>query len=248
MGETNLPPANPPAEDYAGRRDLGDLRQAYRASGEEAVRQRQRAEAAEQQLAAMQAAANPPAPHGRPSYEDSLETLGLPLRDLDAFVGDRVTRAVHSALQPIAQQLEGTTRARQHMLADYGQDFVKYEQDFAQYLQSNPQVQSTYQRIFNADPVGAAEWGYLKFSESRRREHGVTNGAPPVPEEMPHARVPGGGGGQGTRPPQDPRWDAAATAWDQYQKNPSQQNAERYARARIGMGYSEAFLNGTNRR
>ena len=237
--------ANPTAEDYAGRKDLDDLRQAYRSSGTEAVRQKQRADLFEQEVSRLQSAANP-RPDQRPRYEESLETLGLPLGDLDAFVSSRVERAVQGALQPIVQQLEGTGRARQHMLTNYGPDFVKFEQDLAQYLQSDPQVQNTYTSLFKADPAGAVEWGFLRLADARRRAHPQGepgNGPEPDPTQQ-HARVPSAGGGGPTRPRTEPQWDAAREAWEAFQKEPSRQNAERYACIRLGMVYSEDFLAG----
>lgn len=248
--------ANPPAEDYAGRKDLSDLKQAYRASGEEAVRQRARADYLEQQMNELRTQGQAVNPHqavpqrGHSSAYERLREFGIPADDLREAILSEVQTNLSEALAPIARQIEGGSRARQHMLASYGKDYVQFEQDVAQFLSSDPQVQRTYNSLFQADPAAAVEWGFLKFSDHRRRQHGDAppNGAPPSDDSQSHARVPSGGGGGPARPQVDPSWDAASAAWEVFQKNPSPQNAERYAKTRIGMVLSDDFVNGTNLR
>src|SRR5262245_8813512 len=115
--------ANQPVEDFAGRKDLADLKQAYRASGDEA----RRLAAENAALKAMQAAVTPrPEIAQRDPYRE-LEEYGLanPVREV-------IQREIGKAFEPIAHQIQGQQQARQHMLANYGKDFIQFEQDVAQ--------------------------------------------------------------------------------------------------------------------
>lgn len=230
--------ANPPAEDYAGRRDLDDLRQAYRASGQEAQRLAQ-----ENQLLRQQQAANPPRPEVPQREVDpysELEAMGVPRTSLQSAI----QREAAQFFAPVVRQLEGQAQARNHMLANYGKDYVTFEQDVAQHIQSDPQMQQRYQALFSTDPVAAVEYAYLKFGETQRR-------AAPQPEQQDRAErrsqqaqaaIPSGRNGEARQAPSNR--DNVQRAFEAYQKNPNRTTAEAFAKARFKEAIPDSFLYG----
>lgn len=239
MDENTPPAANPPAEDYAGRKDLEDLRQAYRASGDEGRRL-----AAENQLLRAQQAANPPRqeiPQREVDPYGELEGMGVPRAALQSAI----QREAAQFFAPVVRQLEGQAQARTHMLANYGKDFVTFEQDVAQAIQSDPAMQQRYQALFQTDPVAAVEYAYLKFGESQRRAAPV----PPAEEaktrqrqEQAQAQIPNARNGEQRQAPAGR--DNVQAAWERYQKNPNRSTAEAFAKARFKETIPDEFLFG----
>lgn len=234
-------PANPDPNAEVVQR-LQQLEQRYAASSEEGKRLAEENRQLRQQFEMMQEQ-RPAIPDRRDPYSQQLQDLGIPV---DAVQGI-IQREIQTAFEPIARQIQGQQQGRQRLLTSYGKDFQQYEQDVANFIQNDPEAQRTYNTLFNADPAAAMEWSFLKYSESRRRAQPTpTNGADDG--SSVHAQVPTAGGGSGPRPQHDPQWDEAREAWEAWSKAPTRQNAERYAKARLGMVYTREFLDGTNRR
>jgi hypothetical protein len=150
---------------------------------------------------------------------------------LDDFVNQRLERA----LQPIA----ATFTARSNVLQQYP-DFVKFESDVAQYLGSDPQLNQTYQRMFQADPAAAMEYAFLKFGDSRRRSGRQKETEPEAVEEAAHAAIPSGRIAEGRRP--DAEGSEIQSAWERFQKSGSARDAEAYAKTRLRSVISDEFL------
>lgn len=231
--------ANPPAEDYAGRRDLPDLVQAYRQSGHEAVRQRERADRAEAMLQAA-AAANPRQEVQQRAVDPygELESIGLPSSHLKAAIRQEVLQE----FTPVINAIQGQQRARTHMLASYGNDFVKFEQDVAQHLESDPALQQRFNQMFATDPVAATEYAFLKFGEERRRSMPQNGDNGQTREQQAQAAVPGNRSAD-NRNPQNAYQDGINRAWEAYQANPNRFTAEQYAKVRFGGIITDEFLN-----
>jgi len=227
---TNIPD---PAPDLAGYPSTDALVHGYRQSGAEAQRQKARADAAEQQLA-MLSANQKQAPQGNPYDPASeLETLGIPLRALDAYVESKVQGRIAEAFQPIAA---GFT-ARGKVAAEHP-DYLKYEQDVASFINSDPQTAQAYNKMFSADPVGAMEYAYLKFGDSRRRARPSPNGSP---EQAVHASIPSARHGDSRRAPDHE--DSVRAAYERYQQTGSPRDAVVYAKARLRNVVTDEFLN-----
>ena len=220
--------------DLAGYPNQEALVNGYRASRVEAGRLKERADRADQlerELATYRMAeANPrqQVPN-RSTPQDRLSELGVPVDALEAFVGEKLQQA----FQPI---LAGVN-ARSTVMANYP-DYGKFESDVNQFIQSDMQLNQTYQRMFAADPVGAFEYAFLKFGDSRRR--GNRNGT--SPEEAAHAAIPGGRNGESRRLPESLNSDVQK-AWENYQRTGSSVAARDYAKARLRTVIKDDFLN-----
>lgn len=229
---TQQAPLNP---DLAGYPDTGSLVKGYRESSSEAQRQKARADAAEEVLKnlapILQGAANPrqSVPDRSQTPEGRLSDLGIPVDELRQVIRGEVVQA----FEPISR---GIT-ARTTVLGRYP-DYQKFEADVAAYIESDPQVNATYNRLFGADPVGAFEYAFLKFGENRRSAGTTPDN---TREEAAHAAIPGARNGESRRLPQNGE-DQIQQAWDRYQQNPSTQAAREYAKARLNQVIPEDFL------
>jgi hypothetical protein len=234
--------ANPGAEnlnpELAGYPNAEALVKGYRESGAEAKRQRDRADQAERMVAEMalnsEGAANPRQPIKQRSTrpEDRLSEYGVPV---DAL-GEYVSSKVQELFAPIAQGMS----ARTELLSKYP-DYNRYEADVAAFIQQDPALNQSYQRMFSADPAGAFEYAFLKFGESRRRTAGGRTDN--VPEESSHAQLPGSSrNGESMRQPQGNSANIQR-AYQEYQRTGSTQAAQAYAKARLRNVITDEFLN-----
>lgn len=227
-GSENLNP------DLAGYPTTEALVKGYRESGNEAKRQRERAEAAErayQELIQSQANPRPQVPTRSARPEDRLSEFGVPVDALEEYVEGRLQKA----FAPIAQGMS----ARTELLARYP-DYNKFEADVAAFIQSDPNLNQSYQRMFQADPTGAFEYAFLKFGDSRRRTAG--DHANDTSGETAHAAIPGNRNGDAMRQPAQGSADLQK-AWSEYQRTGSPDAARNYAKARLHTVISDEFLN-----
>jgi len=220
--------------DLAGYPSVDALVGGYRASGAEAKRlaeenlrlQRER----EQWM--QVAAANPrqEVPQRPANPYDRLTEMGVP--------ADAIREAIASEIQTAFQPLQRGFEARTQLLARYP-DYTKFESDVASFVQSDPALNQTYQRMFTADPVGAFEYAFLKFGENRRRSHPNGNGQE-IQEDQAHAQIPSARTGDARRiPTTDARIDEA---YRRYQQTGSPTDARAYAKARLANVISDEFL------
>lgn len=226
-GEANLNP------DLAGYPTTDALVKGYRESGNEAKRQRERAEAAEhayQELIQSQANPRPQIPTRSARPEDRLSEFGVPVDALDEYFEARMQKA----FAPIAQGMS----ARTELLSQYP-DYNKFEADVAAFIQSDPKLNQSYQRMFNADPLGAFEYAFLKFGDSRRRSGGDYPSE--VPGEASHAQLPGSRNGDAMRQPQGS--PNVQRLYEEYQRTGSPNAAREYAKARLHTVITDDFLN-----
>lgn len=223
--------------DLAGYPSVEALVAGYRASGNEAKKLRERTEALEQQLRQVyQPQYEPNARQAVPqrasnSPYDRLAEYGVPA---DA-IKELVTTELQNALQPIADGFQ----ARNTLLSRHS-DYQKFESDVAMFIQSDPQLNQTYQRMFQSDPVGAMEYAFLKFGDSRRRSY-QSNGDNPDAGAV-HASIPSSRNGDARNLNTQP--DAAvAAAYKRYVETGSSDAARDYAKARLRTVISDEFLN-----
>lgn len=228
-------PLNP---DLAGYPSVEALVAGYRASGGEAKKWREKSEQLEQQVQTLyQAAVNPrqavPQRTSNSPY-DRLAEYGVP--------ADAIKEVVASELQQALQPLSEGFQARNALMSRYP-DYTKFESDVAAFVQGDPNLNQTYQRMFAADPVGAFEYAFLKFGESRRRQHtqnGAANGEPAG--DAVHASIPTARNGDARRQPaaQDAAIEAA---YKRFMDTGSSEAARDYAKARLRTVISDEFLN-----
>ena len=227
-----------PQPDLMGYPSVEALVSAKRSSDQEAQRLFQ--ENAKLRAVLEVQAVNPQTPRNR--YEEELTNAGVPMDPLERYVEQKVGQAVGNAFEPVVRQLQGQVQARTHMLSQYGNDFVKFEEDVARHIQADPQLQSRYNAMFTADPVAAVEYAFLKFSETKRR-------TAPSEEQQSHsqraqAAVPSSGKSERRRLP-DSNQSSVDAAFEAYTKNPSRANAEAYAKARFKQAVPDEWLFGT---
>jgi len=225
-------PLNP---DLMGYPNVEALVNAKRASDAEAVKIRNERDALKSQLLNVyQPEANPRQDvKRRDRPEDRLTEFGVPVDALNEYMETKL----QSAFAPIMAGVN----ARQTMQAKYS-DYNKFESDVAQYVQSDPELSQTYNRMFSADPAGAFEYAFLKFGESRRRSSGSNgNGNGQQQEDTTHASIPSSRGGESRRLPDSVTGDIQK-AWQNYQKTGSTEAAREYAKARLKTVISEDFL------
>ena len=222
-------PLNP---DLAGYPDANALVQGYRASGEEAKRQKERADRAESMLQQLyQGQENPrQSVKQRGTPADRLTEFGIPVDALNEYFESKL----RDAFAPISAGLN----ARTSLQARYP-DYNKFEADVAQYVESDPDTKRSYDKMFTADPAGAFEYAFLKFGESRRRNN---RAADETSADAVHASIPGARNGDSRRQPQGQQADVQA-AWQQYQKTGSSNDAKAYAKARLHGIVTDEFLN-----
>jgi hypothetical protein len=225
-------PLNP---DLMGYPTVDALVNAKRASDQEARRIHDENESLKTQLQyAYQPQANPRQEvKQRSTPSDRLAEIGVPVDALSQYVGEELQKA----FAPIAAGLN----ARNTVLAQYP-DYNKFESDVAQFIQSDPGLNQTYQRMFSADPAGAFEYAFLKFGESRRRSANATDTTGLMQEAGVHAGIPMSRNGE-TR-----RTDTGDSAnmqklFEEYQRTGSKRAAEAYAHARLHGIVSDDHLN-----
>ena len=225
-------------EDLAGYNSTPDLVKAYRASGVEAKRLADENRRKDELLAQMQAqmVANPrqDVPN-RNDPRSRLDELGIPTDAIDAIVADRVEQRIQAAFMPLARSIE----ARGNVLAQYP-DYQKFESDVAQFMRTDPALNQKYERMFQADPEGAMEYAFMKFGESRKKDHRQSsrereNG------EAAHAAIPSSRSGEGRRP--ESQTDNVREAFKRYQETGSSRDAAAYAKARLRTVIKDEFLN-----
>jgi hypothetical protein len=229
----NQPQAQPLNPDLAGYPDTNSLVQGYRNSSEEGKRQRERADKAEALLAQVMAqqlnGANPrQSVPNRATAADRLIEFGIPVDAMREVVGEQIAEA----FRPIASGI----RARQQIVGAHP-DYVQYETDVASFLESDPELKADYDRMFEASPVRAMEYAFLKFGDSRRSTVGQ---AQANPQGRADAGIPTSRAGEGRRvPPADAQ---VQEAFERYQKSGSSRDAQAYARARLHGVISDQFL------
>lgn len=224
-------PLNP---DLAGYPTPEALVAGYRNSSEEGKRQRERADKLEglvTQLISAQTGSNSrsPVPDRGGSAEDRLTALGVPVDALEEYVGDRISKA----FQPIANGMQ----ARGRMVAERP-DYIQFENEVARFIETDPDLNQRYPKMFEADPAGAMEYAFLKFGDSRRRE------APAPMETVGNpvdASIPSSRGGESRRVPDQSQ--ELQSAFERYQKTGSPRDAEAYAKLRLRRVVSDDFLN-----
>jgi hypothetical protein len=236
MEETNGSPAptEPNADDRIADLEakLADVNRRYAASSEEGKRLAQTV----QQLQASYVQPRQNVPNRAP-YEEELETVGMPLNALDQMIGNRVQQGIAQAFEPFQRGIQ----ARQTMVGRY-KDYNKFESETMEYVNSDPELQASYARTFQADPGVAAEWAYLKFGNDKRKAHGNRGGGSNSPQEdQIEAQIPSQRSGDARRIPQDGgAVQEARRAWEQ-NKNPT--TAALYAKARLKSAIPDEFLN-----
>ena len=219
--------------DLAGYPTQEALVQGYRASGAEAKKQRERADMLERELqTSRQAQANPRQEvKSRGGARDRLAEYGVPV---DA-VQEIIMETVQEAFRPLAAGLN----ARTSIQARYP-EYTKFESDVAQHIEGDPESNETYKRMFAADPVGAFEWAFLKFGESRRR--GTKERGEPSGQDLANASIPSQRNGDSRRQPQGQQANVQE-AWEKYQRSGSSNDARLYAKARLRTVITDDFLN-----
>jgi hypothetical protein len=216
-------PTNP---DYAGYQNLEQLAQGYRNSGQEAQRQKARADMLEQQLAqvALQhTQQQQPQPQPR-NVRERLQEVGMPVDDMLELVNT----ALGDALKP----MYGAAMARPRMLATYGDDFGKFESQIYAEINKDPALVQRHNQLMMTDPETAAEWAYLRYAEQQRR-HQPSDPAPngQVEQARSEASIPNSRTGDQRQSPQEAdQNEARRRAWEIFKTTG---NPEPFARVRI---------------
>jgi hypothetical protein len=232
MEDPNASPASDNKEPNAEQRiaeleaQLDSVTKRYSASSAEAQRLAQTVQQLQQ----------PPrqnVPSRRP-WEETLENSGVP--------AEAIRNAIHEeAMGLIQQQFEPMTRAvqaRQTMVGRY-KDYGKFESDMMGFVNSDPELQQTYTRIFSADPVAAFDYAYLKFGMDQRGKRSKNGG---MDNDIVETQIPTNRSGDTRRAPRgaDAAVEEAARA---YRDKPSTRTAEAYGKARLKTVISDEFLN-----
>ena len=219
--------------DFAGYPSQEALVRGYRASGNEAKKQRERADALERELQmTRQAQANPRSEvKQRLGARDRLAEYGIPVDAVQELMGEMI----QESFRPISAGLNARTT-----VSGRYPDYAKFESDVAQYLESDPEIKETYNRMFAADPVGAFEWGFLKFGDHRRR--GSAERSEPNAQDLANASIPSQRNGDSRRQPQGQQ-AAVQEAWEKFQKTGNSADARTYAKARLRTVITDEFLN-----
>lgn len=228
--------------DLAGYPSVEHLVAAYRASGDEGKKQRDRADVAERRFAEQAAqgygyAANqrPDIPQRSPDPYANLEGIGIPREDFRAAVRAEAQGMIAEAFQPIAQGFQ----ARNELLGQYP-DYQKFEADVASYVNADPDLSQRYQRMFKSDPAAAMDYAFLKFGDSRRRQHpGSNNGV--QGQQMTEAQIPSSRTGDARH--QNTQGEQTRELFERFQKTGNSQDSLAFAKARMKSVITDEFLN-----
>lgn len=218
-----------PPEDLAGYPDTARLVKGYRESAAEAKRWKEGYELLSTrigQLEASMAGQRQDIPQRPSNPLDRLGDVGLPV---DAF-RDAVRQEFTQLFQPIAAGLQ----ARPVLMSEYP-DYSQFESQVAQFVQSDPMLSQRYQQMFQADPIGAMEFAFLKYGEHRRREQPTPNEPDPTAAQIPTQRS------GDSRNPGNAEADNLQRAWEHYQKTGDPQP---YARLRLRQSIPDSFYTG----
>ena len=172
----------------------------------------------------------------RASYEQELEQAAIPVNALDQYVGERIQRGIHDAFQPLMRGMS----ARSTMVGEYGEDYNKFEAKMMAYINSDPERQAAYQRTFQADPVVAFDWAFLKYGQSERQNHPTRNGG--TRQDEVEAQIPTTRHGDTRRRGRGDE-SALAEAAQAYRQSPTPANAQAYAKVRLKQAISDDHLN-----
>ena len=148
--------------------------------------------------------------------------------------------ARETASQEFAQRFDPLMRgvqARQTMVGKH-KDYAKWEADIGELLNTDPDFQQTYTRVFNADPVAALDLAYYTLGDRKRR--GRSNGTPDG-QEASEAQIPSQRSGDARRIPQD--GGALHEAARALRENRNPQTVAAYAKARLKTAIPDEFLN-----
>lgn len=224
----------PPEEgqDLAGYPDTDALVQGYRASSQEAQRQKQRADQLEQRISQIEQQFTRQAVPTRANPADRLSEFGIPVDAIDEMISERTARAVQEAFGPI---VKGAS-ARNRILSEY-EDYAKYEADVAKFIAEDPQREKDYQEAFQQNPLMAMENAFLKFGEAKRRQ--APNGTNPQRQARSEAQIPSSRQGDARTLPNTDNADLTSRTWEHYQKTG---DPRAYAKARLRQVISDDFL------
>jgi hypothetical protein len=233
MAEDQAQSPLPLNADLAGYPSQEALVAGYRNSSNEGKAQRERADKLESllvDLVSKSGSNSRQVPDRRSeSPEDRLTQFGVPVDALNEYVG----QAIQKAFAPITNGMN----ARGKVVSDHP-DYVQFEADVAQFINNDPDLSQRYPRMFEADPVAAMEYAFLKFGDSRRREHGVANGDV---GNRTDAAIPSNRAGEGRRIPDQS--SELRNAYERFQKSGSTKDAEAYARIRLHSVIKDDHLN-----
>ena len=169
-----------------------------------------------------------------------LAEAAIPVDALEEYIDQRANRIADQKFAAGFEPLMRGVQARQTMVGKY-KDYAKFESDIGELLNSDPEFQQTYNRVFQADPVAAFELAYFRLGETKRRSRNSSrdhsNG-----EELAEAQIPNQRAGDSRRIPtgHEAAVDAAARA---YRENPNRVTKDAYVRARLKTAISDDFLN-----
>lgn len=234
MPEPNETPAQPMNPDLMGYPSVEALVAAKRAGDIEAKRlfdENQKKDSLLAQLITSGSEANPrhAVPDRRGSRpEDRLTEFGVPVDALREVVRGELSEA----LAPISRGIQ----ARGQIVADHP-DYAQYESEVAQFIATDPELSSTYPKIFEVAPVQAMKLAFLAFTESRRK----TLGVPTDVQGRSDAGIPTSRAGDGRRAPTQDQ--AIQDALERFQKTGSSRDAAAYAKARLRGVITDEFLN-----
>lgn len=229
-----ITPQQPLNPDLAGYPSIEALVGGYRNSSEEGKKQRERADKLESILMDVVTKngsnSRPSVPDRRGSSpEDRLVEFGVPTDALGEFVNG----AVRKALEPLTNGMQ----ARGRIVSDHP-DYAQFENDVASFIANDADLSSRYPKMFEADPVGAMEYAFLKFGDSRRR---AAPAGTPVVGNPTDAQIPSSRAGEGRRAPDGAQ--ELRDAFERFQKTGSSKDAEAYARIRLRGVIKDDFLN-----
>lgn len=230
--EVQQPDQQPLNPDLMGYPSVEALVNAKRASDAEAKKIRDERDALANQLRTVTTympEANPRQDvKRRDRPEDRLTEFGVPVDALEEYFNTRLQKAFEPVL--------AAANARSTIVGQYP-DYAKFESDVNQFLQTDRELNERVGKMAQGDPVGALEYAFLKFGESRRGA-ARTNGNE---VNAVDAGIPSSRGGESRRMPDSVTGDVQR-AWQNYQKTGTTDAAREYARARLKTVVSEDFL------
>jgi hypothetical protein len=121
----------------------------------------------------------------RPEYEANLQTLGIPIDDLDQMITNRAERIVKNQFEPLMRTMQARTEVAQDNPA-----YLNDEAKVMQFVQRSPTLQAEFNDMAVNNPRAALKYAYAMYRESVPRETAAGSSAgASLPQNL------GGGGG-----------------------------------------------------
>lgn len=229
---------SPSQDDFAGYPNLEELKKGYLASGSEAKKWREAASKSEERIGRLEQAidslmtGNQRQAVPQRHWTEQLQELGVDPNPIREGIREESRQYVQEFFEPIARGVQ----ARGKVIAEYP-DYNQFESEISAFINSDPELSQKYTKMFNADPLGAMEFAYLKYGSTKRQQAPVAGNG--VPEQRrAEAQIPTTRAGDARNQSATNR-EPVRQGWEHFQKTG---NPQAFFKARLREVIPDSFF------